>query len=67
MYSLGYLIGNYPDSWLLQRFPTGKVLATSEHHSSHMVYLSYLSPSIATLIWGTIVITCVLARMRYHS
>ncbi|KAI0641588.1 MFS general substrate transporter [Trametes meyenii] len=25
--SLGYLVGNYPDSWLLQHFRTGKVLA----------------------------------------
>ncbi|KAJ2984636.1 hypothetical protein NUW54_g10439 [Trametes sanguinea] len=24
---LGYLVGNYPDSWLLQHYPTGKVLA----------------------------------------
>ncbi|OJT05237.1 hypothetical protein TRAPUB_3975 [Trametes pubescens] len=29
IFYLGYLIGNYPDSWLLQRFPTGKVLATT--------------------------------------
>ncbi|OJT05241.1 hypothetical protein TRAPUB_3979 [Trametes pubescens] len=29
MGSFGYLVGNYPDSWLLQHFPTGKVLATS--------------------------------------
>lgn len=28
--SLGYLVGNYPDSWLLQRYPTGKVFAISE-------------------------------------
>ncbi|CDO72575.1 hypothetical protein BN946_scf184983.g58 [Trametes cinnabarina] len=25
--ALGYLVGNYPDSWLLQHYPTGKVLA----------------------------------------
>ncbi|CDO72574.1 hypothetical protein BN946_scf184983.g57 [Trametes cinnabarina] len=24
---LGYLVGNYPDSWLLQRYPAGKVLS----------------------------------------
>ncbi|KAI9069932.1 MFS general substrate transporter [Trametes sanguinea] len=24
---LGYLVGNYPDSWLLQHYPAGKVLA----------------------------------------
>ena len=29
--SLGYLIGNYPDSWLLQHYPTGKVLAISAY------------------------------------
>ncbi|KAI0759546.1 MFS general substrate transporter [Trametes elegans] len=27
IFYLGYLVGNYPDSWLLQHFPTGKVLA----------------------------------------
>ncbi|KAI0707433.1 MFS general substrate transporter [Cerioporus squamosus] len=25
--SLGYLVGNYPDGWLLQHYPSGKVLA----------------------------------------
>ena len=25
--SFGYLLGNYPDSWLLQQYPSGKVLA----------------------------------------
>ncbi|KAI0368206.1 MFS general substrate transporter [Pilatotrama ljubarskyi] len=29
IFYLGYLIGNYPDSWLLQHFPTGKVLAVT--------------------------------------
>ncbi|KAI9069933.1 MFS general substrate transporter [Trametes sanguinea] len=27
IFYLGYLVGNYPDSWLLQHYPTGKVLA----------------------------------------
>ncbi|KAI0706690.1 MFS general substrate transporter [Earliella scabrosa] len=27
MFYIGYLVGNYPDSWLLQHYPTGKVLA----------------------------------------
>ncbi|KAL1938014.1 hypothetical protein VTO73DRAFT_12025 [Trametes versicolor] len=29
IFYFGYLVGNYPDSWLLQHFPTGKVLATT--------------------------------------
>ncbi|TBU42628.1 MFS general substrate transporter [Dichomitus squalens] len=27
IYYFGYLLGNYPDSWLLQQYPSGKVLA----------------------------------------
>ncbi|EMD31559.1 hypothetical protein CERSUDRAFT_78016 [Gelatoporia subvermispora B] len=27
-YSLGYLVGNYPDGWLLQHYHAGKVLST---------------------------------------
>ncbi|KAI0739999.1 MFS general substrate transporter [Daedaleopsis nitida] len=27
IFYIGYLVGNYPDSWLLQHYPTGKVLA----------------------------------------
>ncbi|RPD67708.1 MFS general substrate transporter [Lentinus tigrinus ALCF2SS1-7] len=26
-YALGYLVGNYPDGWLLQHYPAGKVLS----------------------------------------
>ena len=57
--SLGYLVGNYPDSWLLHHYPTGKVLSISEHRRIAQLAADLTYSFLATLIWGTIVITFV--------